>query len=227
MQGSLGEKIGEGATADIHAWAPGQVLKLFKAGVSQRSAKHEARMTRAVFTAGGPAPEVLGEVTLEGRLGIVLPRLDGPTLVQLLRTRSMTFEQAGATLASLHISIHKTPPPPNTPSLSEWLAALARIPGRIPEHIATGVLTLIKHLPPGDGLCHGDLHPGNVIMTADGPRIIDWVASVRAGAPYDLGRCYVLLCELVPEGMDPEHLARSMGPCSPNTRGWPAWRPRR
>jgi hypothetical protein len=77
-------------------------------------------MTRAVFTAGGPAPEVLGEVTLEGRFGIVLPRLDGPTLVQLLRTRAMTFEQAGATLASLYISIHKTPPPPNTPSLGEW-----------------------------------------------------------------------------------------------------------
>ena len=36
MPGSLGEKIDEGATADIHAWAPGQVLKLFKPGVSQR-----------------------------------------------------------------------------------------------------------------------------------------------------------------------------------------------
>jgi hypothetical protein len=32
MQGSLGEKIGEGAYADVHAWAPGQVLKLFKSG---------------------------------------------------------------------------------------------------------------------------------------------------------------------------------------------------
>ena len=28
MQGSLGEKIGEGVFADVHAWAPGQVVKL-------------------------------------------------------------------------------------------------------------------------------------------------------------------------------------------------------
>jgi hypothetical protein len=48
--------------AATHAWAPGQVLKLFKAGVSRRLARHEARMTRAA--AGVPAPEVLGEVTL-------------------------------------------------------------------------------------------------------------------------------------------------------------------
>jgi hypothetical protein len=59
MRGSLGEKIGEGAFADVHAWAPGQVVKLFKAGVPQRVSWWEARMTRAVFAAGGPAPEVL------------------------------------------------------------------------------------------------------------------------------------------------------------------------
>jgi hypothetical protein len=43
MRGSsLGAKIGEGAWADIHGWAPGQVLKLFKAGVPQRVSCHEA-----------------------------------------------------------------------------------------------------------------------------------------------------------------------------------------
>jgi len=36
MRGTLGEKIGEGAFADIHVWAPGRVVKLFKAGVPQR-----------------------------------------------------------------------------------------------------------------------------------------------------------------------------------------------
>ncbi len=95
MRGSLGEKIGEGAFADVHAWAPGQVVKLFKAGRSQRAAWWEARMTRAAFAAGAPAPEVLGEVTLEGRFGIVLSRLDGPTLLQLSRTGAMTFRAGG------------------------------------------------------------------------------------------------------------------------------------
>ena len=56
MQGSLGEKIGEGVFAEVHAWAPGQVVKLFKAGVPRRVSWWEARMTRAVFAAGGPAP---------------------------------------------------------------------------------------------------------------------------------------------------------------------------
>ena len=50
--------IGEGAYADVHTWAPGQVLKLFKAGFSWRHSWWEARMTLAVFATGAPAPEV-------------------------------------------------------------------------------------------------------------------------------------------------------------------------
>jgi len=38
MQGSLGEKIGEGASADVHAWARWQVVKLFKSAASRRLA---------------------------------------------------------------------------------------------------------------------------------------------------------------------------------------------
>ena len=78
-------------------------------------------MTRAVFAAGGPAPEVLDEVTLEGRFGIVLPRLDGPTLLQLSRTGAMTSGQAGAILATLYLSVHRTPPPPDVLSLRDWM----------------------------------------------------------------------------------------------------------
>jgi hypothetical protein len=69
MQGSLGEKIGEGAFSEAYAWAPGRVVKLFKAGVSPQFGRHEMRMIRAVLAAGLPVPEVFGEVTLGGRFG--------------------------------------------------------------------------------------------------------------------------------------------------------------
>jgi tRNA A-37 threonylcarbamoyl transferase component Bud32 len=198
--------------ADVHAWAPGQVVKLFKAGIPQRVAWHEARMTRAVFAAGFPAPEVLGEVTLEGRFGIVLPHLAGPTLWQLSRTGAMTSEQVGSILATLAISVHRTPPPPGILSLRDWMDGTLRDSWfRVPQHIATGVLTLIERLPPGDGLCHLDLLPYNVIMTADGPRLIDWFNTVRAPAALDLGVCHIVLSELIPELVDDPVRPRAYG----------------
>jgi Ser/Thr protein kinase RdoA (MazF antagonist) len=80
--------------------------------------------------------------------------------------------------------------------------SLRRSGGAVPEHIATGILALIERLRPGDGLCHGDLHPDNVIMTADGPRIIDWTTAVRAPAVFDLAYCHIILTEFAPEVAD-------------------------
>jgi len=119
----LREKIGEGAFAEVHAWAPGQVLKLFKAGVPRRFGRHEARMTRAAFAAGAPAPEVFDEVNLEGRFGIVLTRFDGPTLLHLSRSGAITFEQTGAILASMHLCSQDAPATGRT--------LLARLDGRL------------------------------------------------------------------------------------------------
>jgi Phosphotransferase enzyme family len=173
IQGSLGEKIGEGAHADVHAWAPGQVLKLFKSGFPRRHSWWEARMVRAAFAAGAPAPEVFDEVTLEGRFGVVLRRLDGPTLLQLSRSGTMTPEQ-----------------------------------------------TAIERLAPGDGLCHGDLHPDNVIMTADGPRLIDWGARPARPRASTL-RAVTSSFPISPRQSSPirSGRAQSMWPCSPSTRG--------
>jgi Phosphotransferase enzyme family len=72
----------------------------------------------------------------------------------------------------------------------------------LPERITTGVLALIEHLAPDDVLCHSDLHPGNVIMTAQGPRLIDWLGAARAPAAYEIAQCHVLLAEIGPEHAD-------------------------
>ena len=197
MRGSLGEKINQGGTADIHAWAPGQVVKLFKEGFPLELGQQEARMTRAVFAAGAPAPEVFGEVTLDGRFGIVLGRLEGPTLLQVTRGGAVTFAQAGAIVASLGLTVHRMSPPPASLYLRDWMNDAFRLSDDIvPRRIASGVLARIDRLQqPGDGLCHGDIHPDNVIMTADGPRLIDWTFSIRAPAALDHGLTHINLTE--------------------------------
>jgi Ser/Thr protein kinase RdoA (MazF antagonist) len=197
MRGSLGEKVSQGGTADIYVWAPGQVIKLFTKGFPLALSRQEARMTQAVFAAGAPAPEVFGEVTLDGRFGIVLGRLDGPTLLQATRGGAVTFAEAGAILASLGLAVHRMPPPAGASRLRGWMEHEIRLSGDLtPKPIASAVLDLIDRLQqPGDGLCHGDIHPGNVIMTANGPRLIDWTFSIRAPAAFDHGSTHISLTE--------------------------------
>jgi Ser/Thr protein kinase RdoA (MazF antagonist) len=169
-------------------------------------------MTRAAFAAGAPAPEVFEEVTVERRFGIVLARLDGPSLRDLSRSGVMTPAQVGAILATLAVSVHRTPAPACVVSLRDWMeGAMRPSGGGLPESLATGVLSLIDRLSPGDQLCHCDLHSGNVIMTAEGPRLVDWTGAMRAPAALDLAVCHILHAELLPEFVDDPERPRAVG----------------
>ena len=211
IDGSLGEKIGEGVTADVHVWAPGQVVKLFRADVPRRVPRWEARMTQAVFAAGGPAPEVLDMVEVEGRLGFVLPRLEGPTLKACLWSGAITAEEGGSVLAELALSVHRTSAPSMVLPMRDYMEfSLELSDARIPDFIAQGVLALIDRVPPDDRLSHCDLHAGNVIMAPDGPRIIDWSGVKRGGAALDLACCHFLWTELDHESLGDPELRRAL-----------------
>ncbi|MDE6790423.1 MAG: aminoglycoside phosphotransferase family protein, partial [Clostridia bacterium] len=42
-------------------------------------------------------------------------------------------------------------------------------------------------------LCHGDFHPSNIIITADGtPYIIDWAHATQGNASADVARTYLM-----------------------------------
>ncbi|MEU4331891.1 phosphotransferase [Nonomuraea dietziae] len=78
------------------------------------------------------------------------------------------------------------------PSLLE---ETARAPARAAEHgeLLAGLLRRLSTVRspgwlqaaagrPGNRLLHLDLHPGNVLLTGDGPRVVDWANAAR-GAP--------------------------------------------
>ena len=104
-----------------------------------------------VRSQGYPAPEVF-EVSEDGT-DLVMARIDGPTMVQAGAARPWNLRRFGRQLAELHQELHHLPAPawvPDAPCGS------------------------------GDRLLHLDLHPLNVLMTHDGPVVIDWPNAVEA-----------------------------------------------
>ncbi|MBM3277789.1 MAG: phosphotransferase [Candidatus Handelsmanbacteria bacterium] len=50
----------------------------------------------------------------------------------------------------------------------------------------------MDRLPAGDRLCHGDFHPGNLLLTPAGPVIIDWIDASRGNPAAGLARTSLL-----------------------------------
>jgi aminoglycoside phosphotransferase (APT) family kinase protein len=94
---------------------------------------------------------------------LVMDRVDGPTMLD--DALPFRIRRNARLLAGLHEQLHAIPAPP-------WLDRQAPVPG--------------------DRIVHRDLHPLNVLVTPDGPVVIDWANASRGDPSFDVADTWVL-----------------------------------
>lgn len=104
---------------------------------------------------------------------IVMQRLDGSTMLDEMSARPWTMTARARQLAEL-------------------VDRLGRLP--LPDH------ELPAAVDDSDLLVHLDLHPNNVILTADGPIVIDWSNAALGTAGLDAANTWLTLSAGRPEG---------------------------
>ena len=173
--------VGKGYCSDVYAWGEGRVLKLFHGHVASERADREYAATRAVHAAGLPAPAAFELVEVEGRRGIVFERIDGVSLLDYTQARPWRLFGVIRQFAELHAQIHHHTAPAGLPTLRERI--MERIAAAdAPAADKQAARDRLAGLPDGTALCHGDFHPGNVLVTPRGPVVIDW-GSASSGDP--------------------------------------------
>jgi aminoglycoside phosphotransferase (APT) family kinase protein len=135
----------------------GRVLRRFKAGGDPA---REALVMRHALSAGYPVPRVL-DVTTDS---LVLERIEGPTMLNVVLRQRWTLRRHAWLLAGLHEQLHRI---------------------HAPEGLASA--------GPGERLIHLDLHPENVILSPDGPVVIDWTNARRGESALDVAMTWVIL----------------------------------
>ncbi|MCB0022914.1 MAG: phosphotransferase, partial [Caldilinea sp.] len=78
------------------------------------------------------------------------------------------------------------------PSQREALARAIDYAPALPDHLRERALHRLDRLPGGAAICHGDFHPDNIVMTAQGPVIIDWMTATSGNPAADVARTMLL-----------------------------------
>ena len=193
--------IAAGRTAEIYPYADGKVLKLFFPTIPQAWIDKEIEIGRYIQEAQLPVPRVYERTEKNNRIGIIYERIEGPSLLNELATKPWNVVRYGRLLAKLHTQIHEVQAPADLETQREWATGGISVSEKIVEDLKTRILQLLEGLPDGNILCHGDFHPGNIIITPSGPVIIDWM-TVSKGVPSgDVARTLTILeAAKAPEG---------------------------
>ncbi|HEX5478876.1 MAG TPA: phosphotransferase [Dehalococcoidia bacterium] len=186
------EKIAEGREAEIFAWEPGKALRLLRASDDAGRLEAEAQTMRAARDAGLPVPAPYGVINVDGRAGLIMDRVDGPDLLTEMGKKPWVVLRGARVTGELHARLHAVQAPDGTRSLHDVIRR--HIEGvSLPGDLRTFVFGLLDGLPDGGVVCHGDFHPGNIIDTPDGPRIIDWPNATRGHPDADYARTRLIL----------------------------------
>src|SRR5215470_19129738 len=102
----LGPLIASGRDSDIFAYGPDLVVRRSRRG---RSMEREARVMQYVGAHGFPAPRV--EDVTAGGAELVMERVDGPTMLDVLASEPSTIPRNAESLVALHRQLHDIPAP--------------------------------------------------------------------------------------------------------------------
>ena len=127
------ELLGAGREAEIFAWGDGRVLRLAREPSADAMIEREVTALAAAQRAGAHVPRVYERVTVDGRPGVVLERVDGIDLLGSLAGRPWTVRAVGRILGVEHAGLHRVEAPAGLPDLHDELRhrlALAARAGR-------------------------------------------------------------------------------------------------
>jgi aminoglycoside phosphotransferase (APT) family kinase protein len=187
------ERLGAGRAAEVFAWDEATAVKLSRFADGLPSLQTEAAALSAARGAGIRVPAPRGFVTHEDRPGLLLERLAGDDLLSIVEKQPWRVWQLGRLTGRLHAELGSTPAPTGLTDVRDALRAAIEVSSAIPDRARPRVLAVLESLPRGDRLCHGDFHPGNIILTAEGPVIIDFPNALSGDPVADLARSTILL----------------------------------
>ncbi len=185
----LDKVIGVGFTATVYEWEEGKVLKLFRQDFSKESIEIEFRNAMAVRNLPFSKPKAHELISLDGRLGIVYDLLEGESLLDwVLRTGDL--EQCAIYMAELHKSIL----PIHVVNVDDYKDFLRYFISMNPDtSTREEALRKLDRLPDGNTLCHGDFHPGNILLNQGTTGIIDFMNICHGHHLYDVARTVFLV----------------------------------
>jgi tRNA A-37 threonylcarbamoyl transferase component Bud32 len=189
----IGQLLGIGNTASVYAWGKSEVIKIFhdQNGAIYEVTK-EAQNAEIINKLNLRAPRFSGIIEYEGNTCLIYEKVEGTTMLSYIEPTKISVSYYAKLMAQLHFELHQVEIDINS-NLKNELTKSIKNTQVITEPEKTIVLDILGRLPEGKVLCHYDFHPGNIILSPNGPVIIDWLNTLVGHQLADVTRTFMMI----------------------------------
>ncbi|SFJ14369.1 phosphotransferase family protein [Thermoflavimicrobium dichotomicum] len=185
-------KIREGRTAEIYTWEDEIMIKVFRENIPIAAIYHEFTIHQKIKELSLPIPKVYGISDFKGKKGIIYERIEGSTITQAITKNPFTMKKHAILMARLHLDMHKIDGQ-ELPLQKETLKENITLAPLLDKHTKNKIIRYVDSLPEGSQVCHGDFHPDNILLSPQGPVIIDWITAISGNPFADVARTSLML----------------------------------
>ncbi len=188
-----GELIAKGNTSDVWRWSGTTVVKVLRPEIPPHWAWLEYEIVRRVHGAGLPVPAADGVVEVDGRPGIVFEHIAGPSMWTRMRSHPHEVARLVDEFVDLQEHVLAAGPIEGLPDVRVRLHRKIDEAQQLREDDRAAAHRLLAELPTGSALCHGDMHPANVLGTSKGWVVVDWFDAAIGCPVADFARSSLLM----------------------------------
>jgi tRNA A-37 threonylcarbamoyl transferase component Bud32 len=196
--------IAQGGEADIYSIENDKILRVIR-NPNGKTFETEKQLFPILAEHKIKVPTIYEYIEIEGRPAQVMQKVVGSTMLEHIQQHPLETVQKIKMLAAMHaqlLDIHSNCELNSIENVFHYF--ISQPPGCDKELIDFASKT-IKELSIDNSICHGDFHPGNILIQDNTCYIIDWSGAYRSNFVSDIAHTYLLMTH-VPEIPGKSHM---------------------
>lgn len=185
--------LAQGGQAEIYELDKDKVIRVLRNINDEEHLKLEMSIMNSLKEKGKNVPKVYEYLKIEGRPSIIIERLYGDSMLDGIRKKPLQLLKQAEKLGKLHIEVAASAVGLDVVSINDRAAHLIPTSKKLDHEHEKFVLDILSELPRGNDICHGDFHPGNIIITRGQYYVIDWFGVTSGEKLSDIAHTYLLL----------------------------------